>query len=169
MAENIKDKAKRLREEASGKETKIYKKPTKPAKDVNSSDYNGMTEKQKNTPAYESKSDADTGKKAQALKELKRVKEEKVTKKEAYNATENPKAKGSDYNKVTYSKVDSTAYDRVMRRAQASGLSESESKKAIKDAIVTVSANLQTDRNRTAGRAELHAALAKKKKENKLS
>jgi hypothetical protein len=69
MAENIKDKAKRLREEASGKETKIYKKPTKPAKDVNSSDYNGMTEKQKNTPAYESKSDADTGKKAQALKE----------------------------------------------------------------------------------------------------
>jgi len=169
MAEDIQSKAKRLREEASGKETKIYKKPQKPVKDVKSADYMGMSEKQKNTPAYDSSSAAATGEKTKTLKELKRIKEEKVSKKEAYYATEDPKAKGSDFNKVTYSKTDSTAYDRVMKRAQASGLSEAESKQAIKNAIITVSANLQTDKNRTAGRAELHATLAKKKKESKLS
>jgi adenylate kinase family enzyme len=39
--------AKSAKEAAYGKTTEVYKKPTKPVKDVNSADYMGMTAKQK--------------------------------------------------------------------------------------------------------------------------
>jgi len=161
--------AKAARESAYGKETKIYKKPTKPVKNLNSPDYQGMTAKQRNTKSYSSMSDQATGEKARVLKTLKKVKEEKVSKKEAYNATENPKAKGKDFSKVTYSKVDSDAYDRIIKRAASSGLSPKDAEKAIRDAIRNTSANLRTDRSRTASRTEAVAKRELKRKQDKLT
>jgi len=161
--------AKDARDKASGKETKTYQKPTKPKKDVNSSDYMGLTAKQKNTKYYSSSSDAATGKKAEILKSLKRAKESNVSNKEARAMTENPKAKGKDFSKVTYSKVDRDAYDLVMQRAAKSGLSPKDAAKAIRDAIRVSSANMKTDRSRTASRAEGIAKKELKRKQNKLS
>jgi len=161
--------AKAARESAYGKETKIYQKPTKPKKDVNSSDYMGLTAKQKNTKSYSSSSDAAVGKKTQILKSLKKAKESGVSNKEAKAMTENPKAKGRDFSKATYSKIDSDAYDRVMKRAAKSGLSPKDAEKAIKNAIIVSSSNLRTDRSRTAARTEAVAKRELKRKQDKLS
>ena len=161
--------AKAARESAYGKETKTYKKPTKPKKDVNSADYMGLTDKQKNTKYYSSSSDADTGKKAQILKSLKKAKESGISDKEARTMSENPKARGKDFSKVTYSKVDSDAYNLVMQRAAKSGLSPKDAEKAIRDAIRVSSANMKTDRSRTTSRAEGIAKRELKRKQDKLT
>jgi len=161
--------AKAARESAYGTETRTYKKPTKPVKNVNSPDYQGMTEKQRNTKYYSSKSDQLAGEKTKVLKSLKKVKESGVSNKEARYRTEDPKAKGKDFSKVTYSKVDSDAYNLVMQRAARSGLSPKDAEKAIRDAIRVSSANMKTDRSRTTSRAEGIAKRELKKKQNKLS
>jgi hypothetical protein len=83
--------------------------------------------------------------------------------------TEDSKAKGKDFSKVTYSKVSSEAYDRAIARAQKSGLSSKDAKKAIDSAIRTISGNLQTDRSRTASRAEGIAKRELKKKQDKIT
>ena len=161
--------AKSARDKASGTETRTYKKPTKPVKNVNSPDYQGMTEKQRNTKYYSSSSDADTGKKTQILKSLKKAKESGVSNKEARYKTEDPKARGRDFSKVTYSKVDRDAYNLVMERAAGAGLSPKDAAKAIRDAIRVSSANMKTDRSRTASRAEGIAKKELKRKQDKLS
>jgi hypothetical protein len=162
--------AKSAIDKAYGKETRIYQKPTKPKKDVNSEDYMGMTQKQKNTKYYSSTSDRITGERAKVLKNLKRAKESGVSNKEARAMTENenPKAKGKDFSKVTYSKVDRDAYDLVMKRAARSGLSPKDAAKAIENAIRVTSAEIKSDRSRTASRAEGIAKRELKKKQNKI-
>lgn len=160
--------AKSAKDKAYGKETRTYQKPTKPKKDVNSADYMGLTKKQKNTKYYSSESDYITGEKAKVLKNLKRAKESGVSDKEARAMTENPKAKGRDFSKVTYSKADRDAYDLVMKRAERSGLSPKDAAKAIKNAIRVTSAEIKSDRSRTASRAEGIAKRELKKKQNKI-
>ncbi len=129
----------------------------------------GMTQKQKNTKYYSSTSDRLTGEKTKVLKSLNKAKETSVSNKEARAMTENPKAKGKDFSKVTYSKADRDAYDLVMKRAASSGLSPRDADKAIKNAIRVTSAGIKSDRSRTASRAEGVAKRELKKKQDKLS
>ena len=161
--------AKSARDKASGTETRIYAKAQKPAKGSETYEYGDK--KTRNTKFYSSSNDAAVGKKASVLSSLKKAKEKNLSDKEARAMYEgmDPKAKGKDFSKVTYSKVDRDAYDLVMQRAARSGLSPKDAAKAIRDAIRVSSANMKTDRSRTASRAEGIAKKELKRKQDKLS
>jgi dGTP triphosphohydrolase len=154
---------------AYGKKEVIYEKPKLPKKDINSPDYQGMTKKQRNTKSYNSQKDFQLGEMVKTLKGIGKTKEKNASNKEAYLASENPKAKGKNFSKATISNVDKEAYNRVMKRAQDSGLSAKDAKKAIDSAILTVSSNLKTDLSKTAMRAKMQESMKKKKAQNKLS
>ncbi len=158
--------AKSAKDKAYGKETRVYAKAKKPAKGSETYEYGDK--KVRNTKYYSSTSDQLTGEKAKVLKNLKKAKESGVSDKEARAMTENPKAKGRDFSKVTYSKADRDAYDLVMKRAARSGLSPKDAAKAIKNAIRVTSADIKSDRSRTASRAEGIAKRELKKKQNKI-
>jgi hypothetical protein len=157
------------RDKAFGKETAVYAKPQKPEKDSETYEYGNK--KIRNTKFYSSNYDEAEGKKASILLALKRAKIKNLSNKEARALNENsdPKAKGKDFSKVTYSKVDSDAYKLVMERAKESGLSPKDADKAIKNAIRVSSANMKTDRSRTASRIEGVAKRELRTKQNKLS
>jgi hypothetical protein len=160
--------AKSASEAAYGKKEVVYEKPKKPKKDLQSGDYQGLTAKQKNTKYYNSSSDQATGEMAKTLKSIGKAKEKNLSNKEAKYATENPKAKGKDFSKVTVTNVNKEAFDRVTKRAKASGLSEKDSKKAIASAIRVTSAGLKSDRDKVAMRAKMQESNAKKKAQQKL-
>jgi hypothetical protein len=160
--------AKSASEAAYGKRESIYEKPQKPKKDLQSSDYQGLTAKQKNTKYYNSSSDQATGEMAKTLKNINKAKEKNLSNKEAKLVTENPKAKGKNFSKVTVTNVNQEAYNRVMKRAQASGLSAKDAKKAIEAAIRTTSAGLKSDRDKVAMRAKMQESNAKKKAQDKI-
>jgi hypothetical protein len=160
--------AKSAKEAAYGKREVIYEKPKKPVKNVNSSDYQGMTKEQKNTKAYKSTSDAASGKMTETLKGLGKAKTKNLTNKEAMYATENPKAKGKDFTKATISNVNQEAYNRVMTRAAASGRSAADAKKAIDAAIRTTSAGLKSDRDKVAMRFKMQESKKKKAAQDKI-
>jgi hypothetical protein len=156
------------KEAAYGKRESIYEKPKKPVKNMDSSDYRGLTKEQRNTKYYSSTSDAEKGKMTETLKGLRKAKTKNLTNKEAVLATENPKAKGKDFTKSTVTNVDKEAYDRVMKRAQSSGLSAKDAKKAIDAAIRTTSAGLKSDRDKVAMRFKMQDVKKKKAAQNKI-
>jgi hypothetical protein len=161
--------AKDARNKASGSREVIFEKPRKPKKDLNSADYQGLTKEQRNSKYYNSEADSKNGKMTETLKNLKKIKTKNLTNKEAKGFTEDSTAKGKNYTKATVSNVNEEAYQRVMKRAAASGLSAKDAKKAIDGAIRTISGNLQTDRSRTASRAEGIAKRELKKKQDKIT
>jgi len=161
--------AKEAKKAAHGKQEVIYKKPQKPIKDTNSADYQGLTKKQKNTKFYDSQSDSLKGEMVKTLKGIGKAKERDLSNKDASLVTENYKAKGKNFRSAIVSNVDKEAYDRVMKRAQSSGLSAKDAKKAIDSAIRTTSANLKTDRSKTLMRAKMQESSKKKKAQDKLS
>lgn len=163
--------AKEAKKAAHGKQEVIYKKPQKPIKDTNSADYQGLTKKQKNTKFYNSQSDSLKGEMVKTLKRIGKAKEKDLSTKEARLIHEEayPEAKGKDFSRATVSNVDREAYERVMKRAQSSGLSAKDAKKAIDSAIRTTSANLKTDRSKTLMRAKMQESSKKKKAQDKLS
>jgi hypothetical protein len=160
--------AKSAKEAAYGKTETIYEKAQKPAKGSESYEYGDK--KIRNTKFYGSSSDEKTGKMAKTLKGLGKAKEKNLTDKEArmmYEAND-PKQKGKNFSKVTVSKVNEEAYNRVIKRAQASGLSAKDAKKAIDAAIRTTSAGLKSDRDKVAMRAKMQESNKKKKAQEKL-
>jgi len=161
--------AKEAKKAAHGKQEVIYKKPKKPIKDTNNSDYQGLTKKQKNTKFYDSQSDSLKGEMVKTLKGIGKAKERNLSNKDASLVTENYKAKGKNFSSAIVSNVDKEAYGRVMKRAQSSGLSAKDAKKAIDSAIRTTSANLKTDRSKTLMRAKMQESSKKKKAQDKLS
>jgi hypothetical protein len=154
------------KEAAYGKRDSVYKKPTKPAKGSETYEYGDK--KTRNTKFYESGSDAEKGSMAKTLKSLGKAKEKNLSNKEAASTTENPKAKGKDFSKVTVSNVNQEAYNRVMKRAQASGLSAADAKKAIDSAIRTTSAGLKSDRDKVAMRFKMQETKKKLAAQNKI-
>jgi hypothetical protein len=154
------------KEAAYGSKETVYGKGQKPAK--GSESYEFGDKKTRNTKFYSSQSDANTAQMASTLKGLGKAKEKNLTNKEARYATEDPKAKGKDFSKVTVSRVNEEAYNRVMKRAQASGLSAKDAKKAIDAAIRTTSAGLKSDRDKVAMRAKMQESNKKKKAQEKL-
>lgn len=160
--------AKSASDAAYGKREVIYEKPKKPVKDLNSPDYQGLTKEQRNTKYYSSTSDAANGKMTETLKNVGKVKTKNLTNKEAQGATENPKAKGKDYTKATVTNVNEAAYQRVMKRAAASGLSAADAKKAIEAAIRVTSAGLKSDRDKVAMRAKMQESRKKLKAQDKI-
>ncbi len=161
---------KSAKEAAYGKTTEVYKKPTKPVKDVNSADYMGMTAKQKNTKYYERSDEAASGEMAKTLKGLGKAKVRDLTNKEVKTGGERfqGETKGKNFSKVTVTNVNKEAYNRVMKRAQDSGLSAKDAKKAIDAAIRTTSAGLKSDRDKVAMRAKMQESNKKKKAQEKL-
>jgi hypothetical protein len=159
--------AKEAKQAAYGKQKVIYEKK----KLMNKSDegYQYGTPKERKTKYYSSSSDQSKGDMVETLKKLGKAKEKNASNREAYLATENPKAKGKNFSKATISNVDQEAYNRVMKRAQDSGLSAKDAKKAIDSAIRTTSANLKTDLSKTAMRAKMQESTKKKKAKDKLS
>jgi hypothetical protein len=162
--------AKSAKEAAYGKTTEVYKKPTKPVKDVNSADYMGMTAKQKNTKYYERSDEAASGEMAQTLKRTNRAKIKNLTNKEVKTGGERfqGETKGKNFSKVTVTNVDKEAYNRVMKRAQESGLSAKDAKKAIDSAIRTTSAGLKSDRDKVAMRFKMQETKKKLAAQNKI-
>ncbi len=162
--------SKSAKEAAYGKTTEVYKKPTKPVKDVNSADYMGMTAKQKNTKYYERSDEAASGEMAQTLKRTNRAKIKDLTNKEVKTGGERfqGETKGKNFSKVTVTNVDKEAYNRVMKRAQESGLSAKDAKKAIDAAIRTTSAGLKSDRDKVAMRYKMQDAKKKKSAQDKI-
>ena len=161
--------AKDARDKASGKVTRVYVKPQKPEKGSEAYEY--ASKEGRNTKYYDSNYSRTVGEKTKVLKSLKKAKEKNLSDKEARAMYEgaDPKAKGKDFSRVTYSRVDRDAYNLVMQRAAKSGLSPKDADKAIKNAIRVTSANIKTDRSRTASRAEGIAKRELKKKQDKLS
>ena len=162
--------AKSAKEAAYGKTTEVYKKPTKPVKDVNSADYMGMTAKQKNTKYYERSDEAASGEMAQTLKRTNRAKIKNLTNKEVKTGGERfqGETKGKNFSKVTVTNVDKEAYNRVMKRAQESGLSAKDAKKAIDSAIRTTSAGLKSYRDKVAMRFKMQETKKKLAAQNKI-
>ena len=162
--------AKSAKEAAYGKTTEVYKKPTKPVKDVNSAYYIGMTAKQKNTKYYERSDEAASGEMAQTLKRTNRAKIKNLTNKEVKTGGERfqGETKGKNFSKVTVTNVDKEAYNRVMKRAQESGLSAKDEKKAIDSAIRTTSAGLKSDRDKVAMRFKMQETKKKLAAQNKI-
>jgi len=162
--------SKSAKEAAYGKTTEVYKKPTKPVKDVNSADYMGMTAKQKNTKYYERSDEAASGEMAQTLKRTNRAKIKDLTNKEVKTGGERfqGETKGKNFSKVTVTNVDKEAYNRVMKRAKDSGLSAKDAKKAIDAAIRTTSAGLKSDRDKVAMRFKMQDSKKKIAAQNKI-
>jgi hypothetical protein len=162
--------SKSAKEAAYGKTTEVYKKPTKPVKDVNSADYMGMTAKQKNTKYYERSDEAASGEMAQTLKRTNRAKIKDLTNQEVKTGGERfqGESKGKNFSKATVTNVDKEAYNRVMKRAQESGLSAKDAKKAIDAAIRTTSAGLKSDRDKVAMRFKMQDSKKKIAAQNKI-
>jgi hypothetical protein len=158
--------AKSAKEAAYGKRDVIFEKPKKPAKGSETYEYGDK--KIRNTKFYNSTADAYSGKKTETLKALGKAKTKNLTDKEARGATENPKAKGKDYTKGTFTNVNEEAYLRVIKRAAASGLSAKDAKKAIDSAIRTTSAGLKSDRDKVAMRFKMQEAKKKKAAQDKI-
>jgi hypothetical protein len=160
--------AKSAKEAAYGKTEAVYKKPTKPAKGSESYEYGDK--KIRNTKFYDSSYDAASGKMAKTLKGLGKAKVRDLTNKELKTGGERfqGETKGKDFSKVTVSKVNEEAYNRVMKRAQASGLSAKDAKKAIDAAIRTTSAGLKSDRDKVAMRFKMQESKKKKAAQDKI-
>lgn len=158
--------AKSAKEAAYGKRDIVFEKPTKPKKGEETYEYGDK--KIRNTKFYNSTADSVSGKKTETLKALGKAKTKNLTDKEARGMTENPKAKGKDFTKATFTNVNEAAYQRVMKRAAASGLSAADAKKAIDSAIRTTSANLKTDRDKVAMRFKMQESKKKKAAQNKI-
>ena len=154
------------KEAAYGSKETVYGKGEKPAKGSESYEYGDK--KTRNTKFYSSQSDANTAKMASTLKNLGKAKEKNLTDKEAKYATEDSTAKGKNFSKVKVSNVNQEAYNRVMKRAQASGLSAKDAKKAIDAAIRTTSAGLKSDRDKVAMRFKMQEVKKKKAAQNKI-
>jgi hypothetical protein len=154
------------KEAAYGKKEVVYEKPKKPAKGSETYEYGNK--KTRNTKVYSSSSDAASGKMVKTLKNIGKAKEKNLTNKEAVNATENPKAKGKNFSKATISNVNKEAYDRVAKRAAASGLSAKDTKKAVAAGIRTTSAGLKSDRDKVAMRFKMQEMKKKKAAQNKI-
>jgi hypothetical protein len=156
--------AKSAKEAAYGKREYDYEKPQKPKKGSETYEYGDK--KTRNTKFYNS--GQATGEMAKTLKGVGKAKERNLTNKEARYHTENSTVKGKDYSRVTVSNVNEEAYKRVMKRAQASGLSAKDAKKAIDSAIRTTSANLKTDRDKVAMRFKMQETKKKLAAQNKI-
>ena len=154
------------KEAAYGKREVTFEKPKKPAKGSETYIYGDA--KTRNTKYYNSDADAINGKMTETLKALGKAKTKNLTNKEAKNATENPKAKGKDYTKATVTNVNEAAYQRVIKRAAASGLSAADAKKAIDAAIRTTSAGLKSDRDKVAMRFKMQETKKKIAAQNKI-
>jgi len=160
--------AKSAKEAAYGKREVTYEKPQKPKKDLTSADYQGLTKEQRNTKYYRSESDRVNGEMVKTLKNVGKAKERNLSNKEARGATEDSTAKGKNYSKATVSNVNEAAYQRVMKRASASGLSAADAKKAIDAAIRTTSAGLKSDRDKVAMRFKMQETKKKLAAQNKI-
>ena len=160
--------AKSAKEAAYGKSEYNYAKPQKPKKGEETYEYGDK--KIRNTKFYASDSDQRVGEAAKTLKGLGKAKERNLINKEArmmYEAND-PKQKGKDFSNVKVTKVNEEAYKRVMKRAQASGLSAKDAKKAIDSAIRTTSAGLKSDRDKVAMRFKMQESKKKKAAQNKI-
>ena len=153
---------------AYGKEKITYEKAQKPKKGEETYEYGNK--KTRNTKFYSSSFDEATGKMAKTLKKIGKAKEKNLTDKQARAMYENadPKAKGKEFSKVTVSNVNKEAYDRVAKRAAASGLSTKDAKKAIAAGIRTTSAGLKSDRDKVAMRFKMQEVKKKKAAQNKI-
>jgi hypothetical protein len=158
--------SKSAKEAAYGKRDIVFEKPKKPVKGSETYEYGDK--KTRNTKMYNSTADAVSGKKTATLKALGKAKTKNLTNKEARNATEDSTAKGKNYTKATISNVNETAYQRVMKRAAASGLSAADAKKAIDAAIRTTSAGLKSDRDKVAMRFKMQESKKKKAAQDKI-
>ena len=160
--------SKSAKEAAYGKKEYTYGKAQKPKKGEETYEYGNKAIR--NTKFYGSSSDEAIGKMAATLKGVNKAKEKNLSDKEARAMDENsdPKAKGKDFSKVTVSNVNEEAYNRVMKRAAASGLSAKDAKKAIDAAIRTTSAGLKSDRDKVAMRFKMQESNKKKKAQEKL-
>jgi hypothetical protein len=160
--------SKSAKEAAYGKSEYEYKKATKPEKGSETYEYGDK--KTRNTKFYDSGHDQRVGTMAKTLKDLGKAKEKNLTNKEArmmYEAND-PKQKGKDFSRVTVSKVNEEAYNRVMKRAKDSGLSAADAKKAIESAIRTTSAGLKSDRDKVAMRFKMQETKKKIAAQNKI-
>lgn len=158
--------AKSAKEAAYGKREVTYEKPKKPAKGSETYEYGDA--KTRNTKYYNSTADRVNGEMVKTLKNVGKAKERSLTNKEARSATEDSTAKGKNYSKATVSNVNEAAYQRVMKRAAASGLSAADAKKAIEAAIRTTSAGLKSDRDKVAMRFKMQATKKKLAAQNKI-
>jgi len=160
--------AKSAKEAAYGKKEYIYEKAQKPKKGEETYEYGDK--KIRNTKFYSSSSDAAKGKMTATLKSVGKAKEKNLSNKEARALYENanPKAKGKDFSKATVSNVNEAAYQRVMKRAAASGLSAADAKKAIESAIRTTSAGLKSDRDKVAMRFKMQESKKKRAAQDKI-
>jgi hypothetical protein len=158
--------SKSAKEAAYGKRDIVFEKPKKPVKGSETYEYGDK--KTRNTKMYNSTADAVSGKKTETLKALGKAKTKNLTNKEARNATEDSTAKGKNYTKATISNVNEAAYQRVMKRAAASGLSAADAKKAIDSAIRTTSAGLKSDRDKVAMRFKMQEVKKKKAAQDKI-
>ena len=142
------DKAKKARQKAYGKKTNYFDKPAV-----------GESGKKETTAEYN---------KAKALEKAKKTKIKSATVKDVSRAYEtDDKAFAKTIAKARYSNVDSDAYDLLMKRAQAAGMSASQTKKAISQALKSTARQIGTERSRTATRATGIAKREAKKKMNK--
>jgi hypothetical protein len=107
---------------------------------------------------------------AQTLKRTNRAKIKNLTNKEVKTGGERfqGETKGKNFSKVTVTNVDKEAYNRVMKRAQESGLSAKDAKKAIDSAIRTTSAGLKSDRDKVAMRFKMQETKKKLAAQNKI-
>jgi len=158
--------SKSAKEAAYGKREVTYEKPKKPAKGSETYEYGDK--KTRNTKYYNSTADRFTGEMVKTLKNVGKAKERNLTNKEARGATEDSTAKGKNYSRATVSNVNQAAYDRVMKRAAASGLSAADAKKAIEAAIRTTSAGLKSDRDKVAMRFKMQEVKKKKAAQDKI-
>jgi hypothetical protein len=158
--------SKSAKEAAYGKREVTYEKPRKPAKGSETYEYGNKAIR--NTKFYSSTADSVNGKMTETLKALGKAKTRNLTNKEAQGATENSTAKGKNYTRATVSNVNEAAYQRVMKRAAASGLSAADAKKAIDAAIRTTSAGLKSDRDKVAMRFKMQETKKKLAAQNKI-
>jgi hypothetical protein len=154
------------KEAAYGKREVTFEKPKKPAKGSETYEYGSKAVR--NTKFYNSTADAANGEMTKTLKNLNKAKTKNLTNKEARYATEDSTAKGKNYTKATVTNVNEAAYQRVMKRAAASGLSAADAKKAIDAAIRTTSAGLKSDRDKVAMRFKMQETKKKIAAQNKI-
>ena len=145
------DKAKAAREKAYGKKTEYFDKPSR-----------GEVGERITSTGWE---------KAKALEKAKKTKIKSATKKDVMQVYEADKADAKRLAKETakarYSNVDSDAYDLLMKRARDAGMSASQTKKAISQALKSTARQIGTERSRTATRGTGIAKREAKKKMNK--
>jgi len=160
--------AKSAKEAAYGKREVVYEKPKKPVKGEETYEYGDK--KTRNTKFYNSPADRANGEMIKTLKNVGKAKEKNLTNKEARELYEGayPKGKGKDFSKGTVTNVNEAAYQRVMKRAAASGLSAADAKKAIDAAIRTTSAGLKSDRDKVAMRFKMQETKKKIAAQNKI-